>query len=153
MIPARVEPVKDIMSTSLCSASFWPTEGPSPFTRLNTPFGTPASCMISAKMIALIGAISEGFSTIVLPAARAGATLQTIWFSGQFHGVISPHTPIGSLTTSVVPRRSSNGKVSNTSISAWKWAWPTKAWASLAKPIGAPISWLHAAAISSIRRS
>ncbi len=30
------------------------------------------------------------------PAASAGATLQTIWFSGQFHGVIRAATPIGS---------------------------------------------------------
>ena len=49
-----------------------------------------------------IGATSEGFSTIVQPAAIAGATLQTIWLSGQFHGVISAQTPIGSLTTMVV---------------------------------------------------
>ena len=47
----------------------------------------------------LIGAISLGFSTIVQPAASAGATLQTIWLSGQFHGVIRAHTPIGSCTT------------------------------------------------------
>ena len=39
----------------------------------------------------LIGAISLGFSTMVQPAAIAGATLQTIWLSGQFHGVISAH--------------------------------------------------------------
>ena len=41
------------------------TVGPSPFTRLNTPGGTPASCRISAKRIAFIGATSVGFSTIV----------------------------------------------------------------------------------------
>jgi hypothetical protein len=32
------------------------------------------------------GAISDGLSTIVQPAANAGATLATIWFSAQFHG-------------------------------------------------------------------
>ena len=42
------------------------------------------------------GATSDGFSTMVQPAASAGATLQAIWFSGQFHGVIMPTTPIGS---------------------------------------------------------
>ena len=47
-------------------------------------------------MMALSGATSLGFSTIVQPAASAGATLHMIWFSGQFHGVIRPHTPIGS---------------------------------------------------------
>ena len=51
-------------------------------------------------MMASSGAISLGFSTIVQPAASAGATLQVIWLSGQFQGVIMPTTPIGSLTTS-----------------------------------------------------
>ncbi len=45
------------------------------------------------------GAISLGFSTIVQPAASAGPTLQAIWFSGQFQGVISPTTPMGSRVT------------------------------------------------------
>ena len=59
--------------------------------------------MISDQMTASIGASSEGFSTIVQPAARAGSTLQAIWLIGQFQGVISPHTPIGSRTIWVVP--------------------------------------------------
>jgi len=71
---------------------------------LKTPFGVPAASITSAKITPLIGAISEGFSTTVQPAAMAGATLQTIWLSGQFHGVIRAQTPIGSLTTMVVPR-------------------------------------------------
>jgi hypothetical protein len=67
-------------------------------TMLNTPAGTPAACMISAKMWPENGATSEGFSTMVQPVAMAGATLQTIWFRGQFQGVMNPQTPIGSLT-------------------------------------------------------
>jgi hypothetical protein len=50
------------------------------------------------------GAISEGFSTMVQPATSAGATLQAIWFIGQFQGVISAQTPIPSWTMRVVPR-------------------------------------------------
>ena len=57
--------------------------------------------------MAFNGATSDGLSTIVQPAAKAGATLQAIWLSGQFHGVINAHTPIGSRTTSVVPISSS----------------------------------------------
>ncbi len=53
--------------------------------------------------MAFSGATSDGFSTIVQPAAIAGATLQTIWLIGQFHGVISPTTPIGSRAIRVVP--------------------------------------------------
>ena len=63
--------------------------------------------MISAKICPEYGATSEGLSTIVQPAASAGNTLQAIWLIGQFHGVISPQTPIGSLTTMVSPRCSS----------------------------------------------
>ena len=64
--------------------------------------------------MAFKGAISEGFSTIVQPAAIAGPTLQAIWFSGQFHGVIIPQTPIGSRATSVVPNMCSNSKSAST---------------------------------------
>jgi hypothetical protein len=65
--------------------------------------GAPAASTISANTIPLIGAISLGFKTTVHPAANAGATLQTIWFSGQFQGVISAATPIASLTMRLVP--------------------------------------------------
>src|SRR5882724_5849267 len=97
--PARVEPVNEIMSMSGCSLMAAPTSGPRPLTRLNTPFGTPASCRISAKINADDGVNSDGFRSMVQPAASAGATLQAIWFSGQFHGVIMPMTPTGSRTT------------------------------------------------------
>ena len=42
------ELVKDIIAMSGWRDIAEPTVGPSPFTRLNTPFGTPASCRISA---------------------------------------------------------------------------------------------------------
>ena len=45
---------------------------------------------------------------MVQPVARAGPTLQAIWFTGQFHGVMKAQTPIGSLTIRVVPRSCSN---------------------------------------------
>jgi hypothetical protein len=77
-------------------------------TRLNTPAGTPAAARISVQIQAENGATSEGLSTMVQPVARAGATLQAIWLTGQFHGVMKAQTPIGSFTSSVVPRSSSN---------------------------------------------
>jgi hypothetical protein len=46
--------------------------------------------------VALPGHSSDGFRIIVLPPASAGATFSAIWFSGQFHGVIMPTTPMGS---------------------------------------------------------
>src|SRR5471032_1261646 len=107
--PARVEPVSDTMSTSGCDDITGPIFAPSPWIRLNTPAGTPAAAKISAKICDENGASSLGLSTTVQPASSAGATLQTIWFIGQFHGVISAHTPTGSLTISVRPCCCSNG--------------------------------------------
>src|SRR5262252_9097476 len=113
--PARVEPVKEIMSISGCSAMAAPTSGPRPLTRLNTPFGTPASWRISAKISAEVGVYSDGFRIMVQPAASAGATLQAIWFNGQFHGVIIPTTPTGSRTTTADGSVSSNSYFLSTS--------------------------------------
>ena len=108
-MPARVEPVNDTMSMPGCVLMAAPTSGPRPLTRLNTPLGTPASCRISAKISAEVGVYSDGLRTMVQPAASAGATLQAIWLSGQFHGVIMPTTPTGSRTSMAVPSGSSNG--------------------------------------------
>ena len=116
--PARVEPVNDTIATSGCVLIAVPATGPSPFTRLKTPAGTPAASRISAKIMASKGAISLGFNTIVQPAAKAGATLTAIWLIGQFHGVISAQTPIGSLTICVVPCCSSNAMDFSASIAA-----------------------------------
>ena len=97
----------------------------------------------------MTGATSDGFSTIVQPVAMAGATLQTIWLIGQFHGVIMPITPIGSRAISVEPCIHSNLKSSRSAIMRSRWAVPIAACAAFAKPRGAPISWLSAAATSS----
>jgi hypothetical protein len=80
--PARVEPVKETMSTSRCPTIASPTTGPIPVTRLKTPAGRPTASITSASWKAFRGVTSLGFSTTVQPAARAGATLAAIWFSG-----------------------------------------------------------------------
>jgi len=59
------------------------------------------------KISAEKGEISLGLRIIVQPVASAGATLQAIWFIGQFHGVMRPQTPIGVFCSMVVPRSSS----------------------------------------------
>ena len=75
-------------------------------------------------MIASNGAISLGFSTMVQPAASAGATLTAIWLIGQ-----SPQTPIGSFRICVVPIFSSKAK-SLSAVSAALMCWvPLAAWA------------------------
>ena len=76
--PALVEPVKETISISGCFDKSVPTPDPSPFTKLKTPGGKPASCIISANNIPERGAISDGFKTIVQPVARAGITFKAI---------------------------------------------------------------------------
>src|SRR3546814_20450433 len=91
-MPARVDPVKLTISIPGCAAIALPTVGPSPCTRLKTPAGTPAASRISAKIVALPGHSSDGFSTIVLPAAHAVATFRALWLGGPFNGVIMQTT-------------------------------------------------------------
>ena len=150
-MPARVEPVKDIMSISGWEDMATPTSGPVPFTRLKTPAGTPASCITSAKISALIGAISVGFRTMVHPAAMAGPTLAAIWFRGQFQGVIKPQTPMGSRTI-LLPATICSKENSFRAFRVYmRCPSPAGACAALASPTGAPISWDTAAAISPMR--
>ena len=70
--------MKDIISISGCEDIASPTFIPSPFTKLKTPAGTPASSRTSVNKIAFKGDTSEGFKIIVQPAANAGATLHAI---------------------------------------------------------------------------
>jgi hypothetical protein len=58
--------------------------------------GIPAVSARRASSIAEADVISDGFSTIVLPAARAGASDMMAMNVGEFHGVITPTTPSGS---------------------------------------------------------
>ena len=83
------------------------------------------------------------------PAAKAGATLQAIWFIGQFHGVIIPTTPTGSFTIKLVPNSSSKLKFAKIPAVVAKWNRPVPACAALARPFGAPISEVIAVAKSS----
>ncbi len=79
-LPTSVEPVKVILATSMWRASACPATSPMPLTTLNTPAGPPASANSAASRTLLMGDCSAGFSTTLLPAARAGA---------NFHAAIS----------------------------------------------------------------
>ena len=98
-LPTAVEPVNTSPSTSMCSASGSPAVLPKPGTTLSTPAGMPASIASSARRIAVSGDFSEGFSTMELPIARAGASFHVAISSGKFHGTIAPITPSGSRVT------------------------------------------------------
>jgi hypothetical protein len=74
--PTSVEPVKAILSTSMCEESAAPMVPPGPFTMLTTPGGKPTLAMSFAMYRAVSGVNSDGFSTTVFPVASAGAIFQ-----------------------------------------------------------------------------
>ena len=94
ILPTSDEPVKAILSTPGWLTIAAPAPGP-PGKMLTTPLGTPARSQISANSTAVSGVNSAGFSTIVQPAASAGAIFHASISSGKFHGMIWPTTPAG----------------------------------------------------------
>ena len=78
-LPVDTSPVTDTMLTLGCSTSGWPTLVPRPHTTFSTPFGKMSAASF-ANSSAVKGVCSLGFSTTVLPAAKAGAV---------FHAAIS----------------------------------------------------------------
>ena len=70
-------------------------------TTLSTPAGKPASSPMRITARAVNGVCSAGLSTIVQPAASAGAALRVGIAAGKFHGVIPAVTPTGSLVTTI----------------------------------------------------
>ena len=79
-MPARTDPVIDTICGMSWLTSAWPVPA-SPQTTLSTPGGRCAAA-ISASMSVDTGVVSEGLSTTVLPAARAGAIFQIAIISG-----------------------------------------------------------------------
>ncbi len=92
--PTSVEPVNATLSTSSWATIARPVS-PAPVTMLTTPGGRSACWQISANSSAVSGVVSAGFSTTVLPAARAGAIFHDSISSGKFHGITWPATPSG----------------------------------------------------------
>ena len=79
-MPARTDPV----IATICGVGWATRARPvsrSPVTTLSTPGGRN-SWQISASSVELAGVVSLGLSTIVLPAASAGAIFQIIIISG-----------------------------------------------------------------------
>jgi hypothetical protein len=89
-----VDPTKLTAATPGCwiSAS---TATLSPFTRLSTPGGSPASWASSTMRTAADGFFSEGLSTNVLPHATAIGNIHIGTIAGKLKGVIPAHTPTG----------------------------------------------------------
>src|SRR5579871_3812751 len=83
-----VPPVKLTLATPGWETSAAPACGPYPVTTFTTPSGNPTSFISRTSSRAVIGVVSAGFSTTVLPAASAGASFQVASRSGEFHGTI-----------------------------------------------------------------
>ena len=65
-----------------------------------TPAGRPASDITAANSWEVSGVRLADLSTMVQPAATAGAIFRVAMASGKFHGVISRQGPTGFLVTS-----------------------------------------------------
>ena len=97
-LPVATEPVKLILRGTGCDVIHAPRASP-PLTTLNTP-GGKTSRSSSPIISVLSGVNGDGFSTMVLPARRAGAIFQDARVTGKFHGVMAATTPSGLRTTS-----------------------------------------------------
>ena len=80
-LPVPGEPVSDTRPMSWWVTSVEPAGLPWPVITFNTPLGrhSPAS---SASLTVVIGVVSAGLSTIVLPVASAGPIFQMAIISG-----------------------------------------------------------------------
>jgi hypothetical protein len=110
--PTSVEPVKLSLRTAGCEVSSPPMARAPPVITLRTPAGTPARVASSASANADNGVCAAGLTTIVQPAASAGATLRVIIAAGKFHGVMAAHPPPGSWTTTMRLSAQGDGMVS-----------------------------------------
>src|SRR5262245_52294553 len=91
--PVLVPPVNETALIFGCFTIAAPTVGPTPSTMFITAGGRPASLHNSPSMNAVIGVISDGLATTVLPVARAGAIFHVNKYNGKFHGEMHPATP------------------------------------------------------------
>src|SRR5690625_442768 len=93
--PISVEPVKVIFLTFGLPVNSPPISTGEPVTMLKTPAGNPASKASFPNASAVKGVSSDGFSTTVQPAAKAGAIFLVTKAEGKFQAIMAPQTPIG----------------------------------------------------------
>ncbi len=93
-----------------------PISEPGPGMTLSTPSGRPASSKIRAsRMPPVTGVSLAGFSTTALPTAMAGAIERLDSWKGKFHGLMTPTTPTGILSTRLsLPGASQRGEEPST---------------------------------------
>ncbi len=119
ILPTPVEPVNDNLRTLGEVAKRLPTVFASLVGMiLMTPSGIPTSLASCARAKLDKGVSWGGLTTIVQPAANAGAILRVIMAFGKFHGVMAAQTPTGSLVTMTRLLLSALGNISPSMRSA-----------------------------------
>jgi len=92
--PTPVEPVNEIMSIRGSVTTCCATEFSAAVTTLTTPGGISVSSAINRPMrVAVHGVFGSGFSTTVLPVARAWPSLFSAISKGKFQGTMAATTP------------------------------------------------------------
>jgi hypothetical protein len=95
-VPVRVSPVKVMASTPGWRVRNSPAESGSEAVHdVVDALGDAHAFITSPSRAPCQGVSSDGFTTTVLPQARAGPTFQVISRKGAFHGLITPTTPLG----------------------------------------------------------
>mmetsp|Transcript_38013 Transcript_38013/g.61261 ORF Transcript_38013/g.61261 Transcript_38013/m.61261 type:complete len:213 (+) Transcript_38013:960-1598(+) len=94
--PAALPPTKETARMCLLSQAKFTVSCP-PCTTLSTPGGKPQSFAISASMTVVRGTRSDGFISMVLPAAQAVGNIQSGIMAGKLNGAMPAHTPRGIL--------------------------------------------------------
>lgn len=98
--PARVDPVKAILSTSWCDTRYSLVSRSAGRT-LITPSGRPDCSSSSARKPRLSEFSGEILRTTELPASRAGMILEVAAENGEFHGITAATTPTASRRTTL----------------------------------------------------
>ena len=99
-LPTTVDPVNDIFLIMGCGIRYSEISDGTPYTRLITPAGTPASAKARISSAGEAGVSSGALTMIEQPAASAPDSLRTTWLIGKFQGVNAATGPTGSLMTS-----------------------------------------------------
>src|SRR5436305_11004953 len=86
-LPTAVDPVNEILRITGCGMRYSEISDGTPYTRLTTPAGTPASANARTSSATEPGVSSGPLSTIEQPAASAPEIFRTAWLIGKFHGV------------------------------------------------------------------
>ena len=109
-LPTPVEPVNVTLRNRLSAKSGVVRAAALDVGRIDsTPRGRPVSAKTCPSSSIVSGVSAAGFTTMVQPAANAGAIFRVAIASGKFHGVIASVGPTGCLVTRMRPLPDGDG--------------------------------------------